>query len=91
MNDKPPGGSNNVPGIGVGFMPQVDIHKYDLLITTNRLQDLSLYRELNLKEALSYFGKMYGLTRDEMKSRIKLMVEFLDLPDTNRRIDEMRY
>ena len=93
MNGKPPSGSNNVPGIGVGYMPQVAIviFIYKIQININLTQDLSLYNELNLREALFYFGKMYGLTKDELTSRMKLMVDFLDLPDIDRIIDNMRY
>ncbi|CAG2162434.1 unnamed protein product [Oppiella nova] len=64
---------NNIPGIGVGFMPQ----------------ELSLIQEFTVYETLKYFSKLYGMSRELTLSRIQFLVEFLNLPDPNSLITNM--
>ncbi|CAG2100651.1 unnamed protein product [Medioppia subpectinata] len=74
VNGKPPGDpANKIPGIGVGFMPQ----------------ELALFQEITLNEALKYFSKLYGMSDELTLSRIKFLVDFLDLPDADRLIGTM--
>ncbi|CAG2179399.1 unnamed protein product [Oppiella nova] len=74
INGKPPGSSaNNIPGIGVGFMPQ----------------ELALFQEITLNEALKYFSRLYGMSDELTLSRIRFLVDFLDLPDADRLIGTM--
>ncbi|XP_054152932.1 ABC transporter G family member 20-like [Oppia nitens] len=74
VNDKLNGDPlNHIPGKGVGFMPQ----------------DLALFQEITVNEALKYFSKIYGMTDEQTLSSIKFLVDFLDLPDPERRIDTL--
>ena len=53
-------------------------------------QELALYQEFTLSEALRYYSRIYGMTDQQIVSRTKFLVDFLDLPDPDRLIDKMR-
>ncbi len=44
-------------------------------------QDLAIYPELNARENLRFFGQLYGLGRDELRSRIAEVLEIIGLAD----------
>lgn len=41
--------------------------------------DTQLYRRLNAREALAYFGRLYGMEETRLKARIDDLVELLDM------------
>jgi len=41
--------------------------------------DTQLYRRLNAREALAYFGRLYGMEEAHLKARIDELVELLDM------------
>lgn len=41
--------------------------------------DTQLYRRLNAREALAYFGRLYGMEEAHLKARINELVELLDM------------
>jgi ABC-type multidrug transport system ATPase subunit len=55
------------------------------------LEELALFQEITLNEALKYFSRLYGMSDELTLSRIKFLVDFLDLPDADRLIGTMRY
>ena len=59
---------SGIPGPRVGYMPQ----------------ELALYGEFTIKETLEYFGRMYNLTNDFVKSQIEFVTKLLDLPPGHR-------
>ena len=54
------------------------------------MEELALYQEFTLNEALRYFSRIYGMTDEEIVFRTKFLVDFLDLPDPDRLISQMR-
>ncbi|KAK7080025.1 hypothetical protein SK128_016282 [Halocaridina rubra] len=62
-----------VPGHRVGYMPQ----------------ELALYQEFSISETLNYFGRIHLMSANRIKDRTKFLVEFLDLPDPNRLINQL--
>jgi ABC-2 type transport system ATP-binding protein len=44
-------------------------------------QDLAIYPELNARENLSYFGRLQGMDRSDLKSRIDEILELIGLAD----------
>jgi len=63
-----------VPGPRVGYMPQ----------------DVALVGELNIKETVFYFGRIYGLEDEEIEERFQFVHKLLDLPDKSRFIKFLR-
>ncbi|TKS85982.1 ABC transporter G family member 20 [Collichthys lucidus] len=62
---KPPAfPGHDVPGRKVGYMPQ----------------DLALYNEFTIKDTLTFFGLIHGLTSKETQARMNFLIDFLDLP-----------
>ncbi|CAL8146182.1 unnamed protein product [Orchesella dallaii] len=61
---------SGVPGRRVGYMPQ----------------ELSLYNELKIREAFNFYGRIYGMTSEQVEESTKFLIEFLDLPPERRRI-----
>lgn len=47
-------------------------------------QEIALYPELNARQNLAFFGKMYGLGGKELNQRIDEVLEFTDLKDRQK-------
>lgn len=60
-------------GIGVGYVPQ----------------ELSLFLEFTIEESLIYFGKLYGLSSEELDTRIDFLLKFLELPERSRLLSHL--
>ena len=60
----------NIPGPGVGYMPQ----------------DLGLYLNLKIDELLAYFGKIYSMNETEITERITEMTKLLNIPTNKKLI-----
>lgn len=51
-------------------------------------QEIALYLELNARQNLSFFGKMYGMGGKELNQRVDEVLEFIDLADRQKdRVD----
>jgi len=59
-----------IPGRKVGNMPQ----------------ELALCAEFTIIEAIEYFGRIYDLPSDFVKSQTEYLLKLLDLPSGSRRI-----
>ncbi|CAL8104778.1 unnamed protein product [Orchesella dallaii] len=70
---KPGTKESGVPGRRVGFMPQ----------------ELSIYNELTIQEALNFYGRIYGMKRDQIFESTSFLVDFLDLPKASRRVGSL--
>ncbi|XP_070203140.1 ABC transporter G family member 20-like [Littorina saxatilis] len=70
MGDKPGSRDHSVPGSMVGYMPQ----------------EISLYNELRIEELLLYFGRVHGMTKDDVTYRTNFLLDFLKLPARSARI-----
>ncbi len=44
------------------------------------LQEYALFGEFTVRETLQYFGRIYGMKQEEIKSQTKFLIQLLDLP-----------
>ncbi|RWS05741.1 ABC transporter G family member 23-like isoform X2, partial [Dinothrombium tinctorium] len=70
---KPGSKQSLVPGPGVGYMPQ----------------EISLYSELSIRETLKFYGRLFGMKRMEITSKIRFLINFLNLPATGRLVKDL--
>ncbi|MBU4070221.1 MAG: ABC transporter ATP-binding protein [Nanoarchaeota archaeon] len=49
-------------------------------------QKISLYEELTIKENIHFFGKAYGIKRKELKDKIQMWADILQLGDLKRKV-----
>ncbi|XP_077286475.1 ABC transporter G family member 20 [Arctopsyche grandis] len=63
-----PGRKASVAARRIGYMPQ----------------EVALVGEFTVKNAVYYFGRLYGLEEDKIEERFSLLFKLLDLPDENR-------
>jgi len=54
------------------------------------LQEIALYGEFTIKEAMEYFGRIYGMKMKAIHEKMVFLVKFLDLPVHNRYIRTLR-
>ncbi|UXI22939.1 coenzyme Q-binding protein COQ10-like protein [Sarcoptes scabiei] len=67
-----PGSKNSdIPGSGVGFMPQ----------------ELALFSTFTFEETLYYFGLLHRIPKDEIAKRTDFLIELLNLPPKTKRIE----
>ncbi|XP_076438732.1 ABC transporter G family member 20-like isoform X2 [Babylonia areolata] len=64
MGDVPGARDHSIPGPMVGYMPQ----------------DISLYNELTIEELLMYYGRVHGMTKEDITYRCNFLLDFLKLP-----------
>uniref|UniRef100_A0A182JPM5 Uncharacterized protein n=1 Tax=Anopheles christyi TaxID=43041 RepID=A0A182JPM5_9DIPT len=59
---------SGVPGPRIGYMPQ----------------DIALVEEFTIKETIYYFGRIYGMSKEKIRERYKLLKHLLELPSDDR-------
>ncbi|CAG2123151.1 unnamed protein product, partial [Medioppia subpectinata] len=64
---------SDIPGIGVGYMPQ----------------ELALFEEFTIREILKYYGNLYHMESDELLNRVDNLIEILNLPESSRPISKL--
>jgi len=64
---------SEIPGPGIGYMPQ----------------EIAVYDDFTIEETLIYFARLYRLSRKEIKERIQFLLAFLDLPHKNRLVQNL--
>ncbi|XP_075591948.1 ABC transporter G family member 23 isoform X2 [Dermatophagoides farinae] len=69
---RPGGIHSNIPGSGVGFMPQ----------------ELAMFPSFTIAETLYYFGLLHHIPKDEIIKRTDFMIELLNLPPKDRKIEQ---
>ncbi|XP_053200705.1 ABC transporter G family member 23-like [Panonychus citri] len=62
-----------IPGTGVGYMPQEN----------------TLYENMTIEEVLIYYGRVFFLSIEELYERIKGLMGVLELPDKGRMIKKL--
>ena len=65
FGQQPGSRSSDIPGPGVGYMPQ----------------ELALFDDFTVEEILKYFGTLFHLNAKQMKESIDSLVQLLDLTD----------
>lgn len=65
---------SHIPGPSVGYMPQ----------------EVAVYDEFTIDEMLYYFGRLFHLEVDFLNERILFLISFLDLPNKNRLVKNLR-
>lgn len=65
--------SSDIPGRGVGYMPQ----------------EIALFEKFTIKECLHYFGKIYDMNPTLIDHRIALLIELLYLPPMDKKICDL--
>jgi ABC-type multidrug transport system ATPase subunit len=64
---------SDIPGPGVGYMPQ----------------EIALFYEFTIEDILCYFGKIYDMESDLVQQRTEHLIELLNLPEKNRKIGQL--
>ncbi|CAG7829425.1 unnamed protein product [Allacma fusca] len=70
---RPGTSESGIPGKRVGYMPQ----------------EIALYGEFTIREAMQYFGRIYGMTIAQIEERMVFLIKFLDLPSFHRQIQTL--
>uniref|UniRef100_T1J8M1 ABC transporter domain-containing protein n=1 Tax=Strigamia maritima TaxID=126957 RepID=T1J8M1_STRMM len=68
FNVTPGSNTSTIPGSGIGYMPQ----------------QLAIYQDLTINETMFFFGCLHQMRKKEIASRIEFLLEFLNLPRTNK-------
>ena len=67
---KPNSKDSNIPGSGVGYMPQ----------------NIALFNEFTVEEILKYYAIIYDMNSEDIQQRVDHLIELLNLPKRNRKI-----
>ncbi|XP_059481223.1 ABC transporter G family member 20-like [Neocloeon triangulifer] len=70
LGGRPGTPGSGVPGPKVGYMPQ----------------ETALLNEFTIRNTMNYFGKIYGMTNDEVEDRMHLLCCILELPPKDTQI-----
>ena len=54
-------------------------------------QEVALIPEFTILETIHFFGHLNGMSRESLEERSRFLLRFLDLPDGQRLIRELRY
>lgn len=65
-------------------------HIFSVVSACLLLQDLALYNEFTISDTLVFFGRIHGLTWKESQARMDFLIDFLDLPQKNRLVRNLR-
>ena len=68
FGDEPGSVQSDIPGPGVGYMPQ----------------EIALFNEFTIRESLTYYGTIYHMDPEDIKERVKDLIELLNLPEKER-------
>ncbi|CAK1540981.1 unnamed protein product [Leptosia nina] len=73
LGGKPGEKGSGVPGPRVGYMPQ----------------DIALVAEFSVRDALYYFGRIYGMSAQQLSQRFDFLSSLLELPPAERFIKQL--
>ncbi|KAM3959847.1 ABC transporter G family member 23 [Aphomia sociella] len=73
LGGRPGERGSGVPGPRVGYMPQ----------------DIALVGEFSVRDAIYYFGRIYGMKSDKLRERFAFLTDLLDLADEGRLIKSL--
>lgn len=64
---------SDIPGPGVGYMPQ----------------EIALFDEFTIEEMLTYFGKIFRMESQEIEKNVKELIDLFNLPEKRRLIGRL--
>ena len=73
FNMEPHSRHSDIPGPGVGYMPQ----------------EIALFDEFTIEEMLTYFGKIFHMKAQEIKTNIEELKDLLNIPEKSRLIAQL--
>ncbi|XP_043552641.1 ABC transporter G family member 20 [Chiloscyllium plagiosum] len=73
LGKRPAFPGHQVPGRMVGYMPQ----------------ELALYNEFTIQDTFWFFGRIHGLSSNDIESRLSFLVNFLDLPEKKKLVKHL--
>ncbi|XP_049807591.1 ABC transporter G family member 23 [Schistocerca nitens] len=73
LGGRPGSRGSGVPGPRIGYMPQ----------------EIALYGEFGIRETLTYFGWLAGMSAKEVDAKFDFLIELLKLPNTSRFVKEL--
>ena len=53
-------------------------------------QEIALIMEFTILETIRFFGKLNGMKQQQLQERTNFLLKFLDLPDKNRLVRDLR-
>ena len=53
-------------------------------------QEIALIMEFTILETIRFFGKLHGMKQQQLQERTNFLLKFLDLPDGNRLVRDLR-
>lgn len=53
-------------------------------------QDIALYNEFTISNTLWFYGRIHGLSSKDTEARINFLIDFLDLPQKNSLVRNLR-
>lgn len=65
-------------------------HVFSVVSLRLLLQDLALYNEFTIGDTLVFFGRIHGLTSKDTQARMDFLIDFLDLPQKNSLVRNLR-
>ena len=54
-------------------------------------QEIALIMEFTISETIHFFGKLHGMKKEQLQERSDFLLKFLDLPDGNRLVRDLRF
>ncbi|CAG2106321.1 unnamed protein product, partial [Medioppia subpectinata] len=73
FGEEPGSDRSDIPGPGVGYMPQ----------------EIALFNEFTIQESLTYYGMIYHMEKDEIRERIDDLLDLLNLPEEGRPVSQL--
>jgi ABC-type multidrug transport system ATPase subunit len=68
----PGSAGSNIPGSGVGYMPQ----------------ELALFGNFTIEETLYYFGMLHHMSRKAVSEKLDFFIALLNLPPKDRKVEQ---
>jgi len=53
-------------------------------------QELALYQEFSIKETMTYYGRLFGMSHKQIETRTYELLKFLELPNENNIVSRLR-
>lgn len=63
---------------------------YFSLCVFSFFQDIALYNEFTISNTLWFYGRIHGLSSKDTEARINFLIDFLDLPQKNSLVRNLR-